>query len=184
LSEAKYRGFNDFEIRDNITIIYLNRRNGSRLECIIDTEDLKKVNKEKMRWHVKKSEYSNTYYVRWTKYISVKNHKSVNEMIYIHQLIIPYNPLIHTLDHKDKNGLNNRKENLRLIDKIGNAQNRKGANCNNKTGCRNVCIIKGKYTVQLQIDGKNTVLGQFEELNKANVFAEKMRLKYYKKYIP
>ncbi len=83
------------------------------------------------------------------------------------------------IDHKNHNGLDNRKENLRLVDRSKNAKHRDGKNKNNKSGYRNVCWIKGKWVVQLQIDGKNTRLGSFVDVNEAGRFAEKMREKYY-----
>jgi hypothetical protein len=46
-------------------------------------------------------------------------------------------------------------------------------------GYRNVSLIKGKWVVQLQIDGKNTKLGSFDDVHEAGKFAEEMRQKYY-----
>ena len=63
-------------------------------------------------------------------------------------------------------------------------QNRSGKNKNNTSGYRNVSYIKGegKYIVQLQVDGKNKRLGEFDDVHEAGKFAEEMRKKYYGKY--
>ena len=83
------------------------------------------------------------------------------------------------VDHINHDTLDNRRSNLRLINTKNNNRNRKGANCNNKSGYRNVCWVQGKWQVQLMVDGKNASLGRFTDLHKAADFAEEMRQKYY-----
>jgi hypothetical protein len=85
------------------------------------------------------------------------------------------------IDHKNHKGLDNRKENLRLVNKSKNAKHRNGKNKNNKSGYRNVCWISkyNKWCVQLQINGRNTLLGKFDDVHEAGRFAEEMRQKYY-----
>lgn len=86
-----------------------------------------------------------------------------------------------TVDHENHQTLDNRKENLRVLPQTYNLRHRKGANCNNTSGYRNVCWLKDKeqWCVQLQVDGKNTRLGFFDDLDEAGKFAEQMREKYY-----
>lgn len=162
--------FNKYEIKGEETIIFLERRDGTILECIIDTEDLKKVN---------------TYH--WTADI----HKTRKDLTFafcndikkrIHQLIIECNPDNgEFIDHIDGDGLNNHKINLRVITNKGNLTNLTRTNKNNKSGYRNVCwnSWEGKWMVQLQINGVNTRLGFFDDVNKAGLYAEEMRNKYY-----
>lgn len=85
------------------------------------------------------------------------------------------------VDHEDHNGLNNRSLNLRVLNPSQNTENRRGKNTNNKSGYRNVCWLKdeNRYVVQLQIDGKNTRLGYFNDVDKAGEYAEEMRQLYY-----
>ena len=85
------------------------------------------------------------------------------------------------VDHINHNSLDNRRCNLRLVDKSKNATNRSGRNINNTTGYRNVSYIKteNKYIVQLQIDGKNKRLGAFDDVHEAGAYAKEMREKYY-----
>ena len=90
------------------------------------------------------------------------------------------------IHHRNHNTLDNRKENLELISITENSRHRKGKNKNNTTGYRNVMYNKRyknkPYHVQLQIDGKNKVLGKFSDVDEAGTFAEEMRQKYYGEY--
>lgn len=57
---------------------------------------------------------------------------------------------------------------------------------NNRSGYRNVCWEKKskRWIVQLQVNGKNTVLKKFKEneLEEAGKYAEKMRKELYGKF--
>jgi hypothetical protein len=87
------------------------------------------------------------------------------------------------VDHINHDTLDNRKCNLRIADTSDNSRHRKGRNRNNVTGYRNVSYIKNckglPYWVQIMIDGKNTVVGKFNNPEDAGEYAEKMRKKYY-----
>ena len=83
------------------------------------------------------------------------------------------------VDHENNDTLDNRKSNMRVVEESNNSKNRKSRNRNNKSGYRNVSLIKGKWVVQLQIDGKNKRLGSFDDVHEAGKFAEEMRQKYY-----
>jgi hypothetical protein len=79
------------------------------------------------------------------------------------------------VDHEDRDTLNNRKYNLRFIDKSKNAQNRKGANKNSGTGVRNVNYIKkhNQYWVQLMKNGQRYKwIFSADEFDKACEFAK------------
>ena len=83
-------------------------------------------------------------------------------------------------------GYADEKENLRITNVPNNSKNREKRNSNNKSGYRNVCwnSSRNRWVVQLQVDGKNKVLGTFkeDELEKAGKFSEEMRQKLYGKY--
>jgi hypothetical protein len=88
------------------------------------------------------------------------------------------------IDHKNHNTLDNRKDNLRLVNRSKNAKHRNGKNKNNKSGYRNVFWnkAKNKWEVHLQIDKKGKLLGSFKDVHEAGKFAEEMREKYYGKF--
>ena len=88
----------------------------------------------------------------------------------------------HVVDHINNNDLDNRKSNLRIADRDDNSKNRKSKNSNNKSGYRNVCNINGWWCVQLMINGKNTRLARFKNVDEAGTYAEVARQKYYGDY--
>jgi hypothetical protein len=95
------------------------------------------------------------------------------------------NPTIgEFVDHINHNTLDNGKENLRITSNRYNLKHRKGKNSNNKSGYRNVSWLNSykKWCVQIQIEGKNTILGKFDDVDEAGKFAEEMRNKYYGEY--
>jgi len=165
--------FNDYITEGNITIIKLNHK-PNILWAIIDTEDLPKLIDLEYRWCARYRKYLDDYYVQCNTYFG-----GVHKTFTLHQFVLNYFEK-SGIDHINGDTLDNRKSNLRISDKRQNHQNRKSKNANNKTGYRNVCFIKGKYVVTLQIDGKQKTLGRFDDVDKAGAFAEEMRQDHYK----
>ena len=64
------------------------------------------------------------------------------------------------IDHKDRDKKNNRIDNLRLANDSQQNSN-KGNYKNNSSGYSGVCKHHKKYSASIQIDGKQTHLGQF-----------------------
>lgn len=127
------------------------------------------------------NQWSWNTYIKEDKYIYAARSEN-GRTIWIHKEILNVSNGV-LVDHKDGNGLNNQRYNLRDADKTRNATNRKGKNSNNTSGHRNVCLILGYYRIQLQIEGKNHMfLEKFTDVNKAGKFAEKMRKKHYGEY--
>ena len=68
------------------------------------------------------------------------------------------------VDHINRNGLDNRRENLRPASKMENARNR-GPQVNNTSGFKGVTLYRYDDTWQAQIHvrGKNIYLGRFDD---------------------
>ena len=85
------------------------------------------------------------------------------------------NPVGKVIDHINRNTLDNRKENLRIVTIQENLRNQKRPN--NKTGHTGVAIYqKGKFTAQIKVNYKKIHLGVFntiEDAYKARLKAEK-----------
>lgn len=159
---------------NGIAKIELHRRNAENLWTVIDLEDLERVINFPYTWFAKYNHTNNEYYVVASVY-----HPELqrSKPIFLHQFLMNANG--KDVDHENNDTLDNRKSNMRVVEESNNSKNRKSRNKNNKSGYRNVSLIKGKWVVQLQIDGKNKVLGKFDDVHEAGKFAEEMRQKYY-----
>lgn len=84
------------------------------------------------------------------------------------------------LDHIDGDRSNNKIENLRPATWSQNLQNMK-LRPTNKSGCKNVSWsnAKRKWVVQLSINGRQTNLGRFDDLELADLVATEARDKYH-----
>jgi hypothetical protein len=158
---AKRKGLNNYEIRGDVTAIFLENKKGVKQETLVDTEDLQRLIKLGYHWHLKWSRNVSSYYAQTTVYLGHYKYK----LFYLHNLVMDTEPYVK-LDHRNHNTLDNTKNNLRIIDDLLNQKNRKGRNSNNTTGVRNVSWA-GKtiqrYLVQFQVNKKNVCFGRFKE---------------------
>jgi hypothetical protein len=174
------KGMNKYEIKGDIAIIYMTRKNGEIIKTKIDAEDLPKVVALDLSWHCRWSPITESYYAMAGEYIGLRNGHSSYKIYYLHSVVMDVEDG-SIVDHIDTNTLDNRKRNLRMVSHQNNEKNRQGKNKNNTSGYRNVSWNGYKWIVQLQVDGKNKVLGRFvvDQLDEAGKFAKKMRKKYY-----
>ena len=175
---AKKKGNNYIiNVTENIAKLELQRRGKDSVWTIIDLEDLQRVLDFPYTWFATYHKDIQNFYVISTVY---KEHRS--ELL--HQFIMNANG--NVVDHINNDTLDNRKSNLRIIPDANNSTNRKGRNKNNKSGYRNVSWNKdeNRWVVQLQVNGKNSVLAKFPEnqLEEAGKFAELLRQEYYGEY--
>jgi hypothetical protein len=151
---------------------------------LIDTEDLQKVLDFPYSLSVQWNYRGKRYYAGFTEYIKLPDGGHKNRLVYLHDLILGKKNG-YTIDHKNRDSLDCRKNNLRYSSKGDNDKNREGCNSNNKLKLRNICWLEQEqcYCVQLQVNKKNTrwKFGK-DELDEAILFAEEGRKKYYKKY--
>ncbi|QWU14373.1 AP2 domain-containing protein [Paenibacillus sophorae] len=175
--------FNKYVIDGDRVIIYLKNRLKETMECYIDLKNLQKFLDLGHSWHTYWNKVNNTYYARCSVYKGVVDGKPRYEMIYMHHFIKPIKEG-EVVDHEDNNELNNCEDNLRVTSQDKNLMNRTTKNKNNKSGYRNVSWNKElkKWSVQLQINKRNTILGTFEDVHEAGEFAAEMRKKYYGEY--
>ena len=90
------------------------------------------------------------------------------------------------VDHIDGDKLNNRKENLRECTRANNLKNRK-LNHNNKTGHKGVFWYDyndyQKWRAYITLNGKQTYLGYFDNIEDAIHARKEAEEKHYKGYI-
>lgn len=65
------------------------------------------------------------------------------------------------VDHINRNGLDNRRENLRLLSNKQNARNRR-TRIDSATGYRGVEKVRSKYRAHIGVDGQHIHLGMFD----------------------
>lgn len=181
---GRTKEFNNYRIDNEITTIFVENRNKNIFEIFIDTEELHKFIQFNKSWHAVYDKCTSQYYAR-----TIVNHPKTDscakwcETILMHRFILGTNTK-DVVDHINHNQLDNRKSNLRIISISSNSRYREDKNKNNKSGYRNVCWLKdyNKWCVQIQINGKNTLVGKFDDVDEAGAYAEKMRQKYYGKF--
>jgi hypothetical protein len=137
-------------------------------EFLIDADDYKKVSLY-TSWWIDAQGYVRTEWKTGGRKVYLK----------LHNLIMNHTPSKNAMvDHINMNKKDNRKVNLRLVNKKQNALN-SGIQSNNTSGVRGVSRCKnGRWMAYIKVDGKRLYLGVYVE--KRN--AVKVRLLAEKKY--
>jgi hypothetical protein len=132
----------------------------------VDLDDLERIKDLGLSWGILFDPRQDTVYVR-----TMINGK----MKLLHRWILN-TPDGIKIDHIDRDGLNNRKSNLRHATHGQNRQNM-GAYRSNKTGIRGVTFHKltGKYQVNVQVDGVQKYMGLFSTIEEASIVAKAAR---------
>ena len=95
----------------------------------------------------------------------------------LHRLVLGLKRGDPWVDHINGNGLDCRKENLRICSRYENAHNRAGANRDTSTGVLGVSPKGAKYQAYISVDGVRRILGSYptiESARTARLQAEKM----------
>lgn len=170
---------NKFEIRGDVTVIFITRTDGSTHEAMFDTEDIEKVLNSGYRWRVE-------YQKKWDyKYVAASEKiDGIRHFVYLHRLVMD-NPQGKEVDHINHNTLDNRKCNLRITTRSQNAQNRTGAQKNSKSGIRGVNWHKSnkKWRAAIRINRKEILIGYFNSVEEAERAVNEARSKYMTHHI-
>jgi len=123
-----------------------------------DLEDYEKINN--YCWHKNKR----GYIVSSTS----EDEEDKKQTIRIHRIIMGVNDPNIEVDHIDRNKCNNKKYNLRLVNRRQNEVN-KNLTINNKSGCQGVYfnIKLNKWHSQIYFNKKKTHLGYYESIDDA-----------------
>lgn len=158
---------NEYEIRGDVTVIFLQERDGKRLETLVDTDDLPKLLKYPVRWHAGYERTSSTFYVQ------TRTPEHRNQKTYLHRFITDA-PHGMDVDHIEHDGLDNRKAMLRICTPAENLLNRSGPQRNSKSGIRGVSwhLSNKKWRAQITIRRKKYVIGDFTDIEAARVAYE------------
>jgi len=176
--QPRVKGFNNYKIIDDITEIYVTKKNGVKVTFLIDTEDLARLIELNYSWNATYDEGVDNYYGTSSQVSHLdEKGRRCQRTILLHETILG----VKYVDHISNDTKDNRKINLRPTTYSPNLRNRKGRNKNNKSGIRNVSWNGSGWSVQLMVEGKNTCLKRFKknELKEAGEYAEKMRQELY-----
>lgn len=161
---------NEYEITGNEVKLALDYR-GLKLYATIDLEDLEKVKSLPNKWCAKLQKETQTFYV-YGRCKGLNN----NKQIHLHRWIMnPSDDLV--VDHIDCNGLNNKRENLRVVEQSVNLINRRKVN--SATGFKYIYKHENKYTVNVRRNGKQHYLGRFDTIREAKDELLKHKDKYF-----
>src|SRR5947209_1904764 len=156
---------NDYTLsEDGKTItIWMRRRTGDRIACLVDASDLEKLQSLDIRWYANWDSRARNFYV-------VGSLKENREWIRIsmHRFLVDA-PKGLEVDHIHHNPLDNRRCNLEIKTHQANGMNRKGATRINKTGHRGIShqSKSKKFRLRVTINGKKTYIGQFSTIEDA-----------------
>lgn len=146
-AKSNIKSNDNFEIIDNYVKVFVLHKN-KQFEVLLDIDDFERFKEQRII--ISKKPKDTTYYA------------SINKKR-LHRLIMscPENKII---DHINHNGLDNRKENLRITGYIENNLNRNLAK-NNKSGCKGVCYREKDKAWRVHYRGKE--IGYFKNLEDA-----------------
>lgn len=127
---------------------------------LVSDEDYEELNKHK--WYAYKC--ANTFYAQRTLTIGVGKYRTVR----MHSIVMKTPKRMET-DHINGNGLDNRRENLRVCTRSENLMNQKRG-INNTSGYKGVSWHKGteKWQSKIAAKGKRIYLGLFKEKEEAH----------------
>lgn len=142
---------NAYEIRGDVTSVFVEKVSGESHEFIIDTEDLSRLISIGSSWFTFCTPNSSKYYV----IRNIPKHSKSGEYRRLHRLLIsaPDNLVV---DHINGDSLDNRKCNLRAVTAAVNAQNLHGPRSDNNSGELNISYRKdwGSWVIRVIRDGE------------------------------
>lgn len=122
--------------------------------ALVDDEDFNFLNQWK--WFAIKAK-RRYYAVRKESYFSGKR-----KIIFMHRVILKTPQGLET-DHKDRNGLNNQRSNIRVCTERQN-QGNCGLRKDNVTGYKGVSWWEGRVVVHIKAKGKKLYIGSFPDV--------------------
>jgi len=161
-------------------VIYINSKRHGVKECYVDDEDFEHINQWKWKLLVS---YNSMYAVRnVTKYLGGgrKAKKTKSTCILMHRLIMSISDRNTLVDHKDHNGLNNQKSNLRMCSK---AENNRSVKSHSDSTSKYVGVCwdrnRGKWKAAITYKDKLINLGRFDREELAALAYDKKALELF-----
>jgi hypothetical protein len=139
---------------------------------VIDAQDAERVLRHK--WHAKKNSHSRTFY-------AATNVQKVT--LQLHRFILQLPPRIPQVDHRNCDGLDNRRCNLRIANDSQQRANTRLPS-HNTSGFKGVFWVKRKrkYQASIKVNGRNIHLGYFKNKEEAAAAYDAAALHYFHEF--
>lgn len=165
---------NIFEVRGDVTAILLNSPKYGQIETMISTAKLDKAETFPNTWVPQWNVTTQSFYA-----VGTIGGRLDRKRYLLHRFITDAEQGFD-VDHKNNITLDNTDNNIRILTRSENLQNRRRINPNNKSGTRNVswCEQDQRWRVFFIVKRKQIFIGQYRELEEAKRIAEEARLIY------
>lgn len=172
---------NEYEIREDVTAIFLRRKDGSRLETLIDTADLPRAIEFAWAFSAHWDRHTKSFYAEGKSYHGRTNGKHCKrEYFSLHRWIMQPKPEFE-VDHIFHDTLDNRRYNLREIPKGVNQQNYATARKTNKySNVRGVVWSEQikKWRAKFKVNKVEYLVGNFDTIEEAEIAVKAARAEH------
>jgi hypothetical protein len=148
-------------------------------EAVIDVDDARLV--DGFNWYAKEDRRRDgtlgCVYAQRNEYLGARKQRTVH----MHRVIM-FAARGEEVDHRDRDGLNNTRSNLRIAEKSTNQRN-KGVPCNSSSGHVGVVWNKdvSKWQVSIGVDGARKYIGLFLNIGDAIAARREAELQFWEK---
>lgn len=146
-----------------MNITFKVRYNATEYEASIDEIDADLLN---LHWRAVSHKHTASVYVVRTS-MRPKEHTEHMHRVILGRVLGRELLRSELVDHIDRDGLNNTRENLRLATRSQNNANR-GVGKNNKLGVKGVFKDRNKFAAQITTNGNRKYLGAFNTIEEAH----------------
>jgi hypothetical protein len=136
--------------------------------CLIDIEDLPKVDSIRGTWYATWNPHVQGYYAKHGLRFRKSDGNRGLKTLLMHRLITEATAGLE-VDHKNHETLDNRRGNLRIATRSVNGLNRRGADRDSRTGHRAISPHKatGKFQLLIHVNKKKKHIGLFSTIEEA-----------------
>lgn len=168
---------NEYEIRGDITAIFINSSKYGLIETLISTSDLERVNEFGGTWRVSMNNCTQGFYVLGH---NPRGYNGKQSSVFLHRWILGLTDPKKYVDHVNRNTLDNTRTNLNEVTPAENQQNKRKLK-NNWSGHTGVSWhkLRGKWCARIEVNGRGLHLGLFDDINDAIAARKDAENKYF-----